>query len=98
MAAGGIDNNYVGFLDLNTLTWEPKAGMPKEIYLGASVPYQDSFLIVGGYNKFSQDDYLSSIYYYDPINDEWDRLMERLTYKRREFAAFLIPDSYANCS
>ena len=101
MAAGGRGNSFVGFLDLEKMIlpeWEPRALLPKEIYQGASVPYQDSFLIVGGYNQEIEDDYLDSIYYYNPITDNWDEFDEKLTYKRRYFTAFLVPDSFANCS
>ena len=83
------------FLDLETLTWEPKANLPREIKEGTSVPYQDSFLIVGGW---SVNRALNSIYYYNPSLDEWELLDQRMDFIRENFAAFTVPDSFANCS
>lgn len=82
------------FLDLNTLVWEPKASLPLTIGGGVSVPYLDSFLFVGGLTSVSQQD---TIYYYNPGDDRWELMPQRLKYVRTSFPAFLVPDSYANC-
>ena len=95
LAAGG-SSVTAHFLDLDTLIWEPKQSLPIPIYIGASVPYQDSFLIVGGHIAGEGSD-LDTIYYYNPSTDNWD-LIGTMTVGRREFAAFLVPDSFANCS
>ncbi len=58
----GDRNSYdtsVEFLNLETLIWEPRQSLPETVFAGASVPYQDSFLVVGGYGY----SYLNTIYY-----------------------------------
>ena len=98
LVAGGYNQaglTTVDFLNLDTLIWEPKLSLPIDIYYGASVPFKDSFLIVGGY---SQDlSYLDSVYYYNPNVDQWE-LMKTMDYGKVFSASFMVPDSFANCS
>ena len=97
MVAGGNANSNevsVEFLNLDTLIWEPKQSLPVDIAWGASVPYKDSFLIVGG--KSDLYSYLDTISYYNPTLDEWE-LVGQMDYEREYVAAFMVPDSYANC-
>ena len=94
LVAGGYNSETTAeYLNLDTLLWEPRASLPQDVHYGASVPYQDSFLIVGG-NTGST---LETIYYYNPTFDRWDLLYE-MNLGRENLAAFLVPDSYANCS
>ena len=50
IAAGGQNSDLVFTFDLATQIWLPGPRLPHDIDLGASVPYEDSLLIVGGYN------------------------------------------------
>ncbi len=95
--AGGKDETSAEFLDLNTLTWESKQSLPYDIDLAACVPYKDSFLMVGGYSS-DRDDFQRTIYYYDPTEEGWDLLVERMEFPGDRFAGFLVPDSFANCN
>ena len=97
MVAGG---DYAGpsveFLDLDTLTWAPKQSLPHDLRLADSVPYKDSFLIVGGDEDYDTNDELDTILYYNPTLDEWENLGQ-LSVARSRNAAFMVPDSYAGC-
>ena len=93
MAGGDLETSSE-FLNLDTLIWEPKQSLPFDIELGASVPFKDSFLIVGG----DSGDYLDTIYYYNPNTDQWELMEQMLKYEREYLAAFMVPDSYANCN
>lgn len=95
MAGGYFSEDTSEFLDLDTLIWSPKASLPYSINSGTSVPWLDSFLIVGGDSNV--ESYLDTIYYYDPTSDRWQNI-GHLDYRRRSSAAFLVPDDYANCS
>ena len=95
LAVGGENVKSVEFLNLDTLIWEPKQGLPYDIYWGSSVQFQDSLLVVGG-NSFEMEKHLDTVYYYDPKSDRWD-LVGMMDFERRSFAAFLVPDSFANC-
>ena len=62
---------------------------------GASVSYQDSFLIVGGEldGDLAQDTIIS----FNTVTEDWEILPQRLENARRIFAAFMIPNSFINC-
>ncbi len=101
LVAGGLDENYDGletvdFLNLKTLIWEPKQSLPVDIHRGQSVPYLDSFVIAGGVVDATSQS-LDSILYYNPALDQWDQIGQ-MRNPRNNFAAFLVPDSYAQCS
>ncbi len=96
VAGGYYDEKSVDFLNLDTLIWEPRPEMPINIHEGMSVPYKDSFLIVGGYSTQVRSDHLDTIYYYNPMSDEFE-LLGHMMDKRETFAAFMVPDHYANC-
>ena len=94
LVAGGFYDSSAEFLDIDRMQiWEPRASLPTYIAAGASVPYQDSFLIVGGWDNGGID----TIYYYNPAIDNWD-LLDNLDDSRDGMAAFMVPDEYANCS
>ena len=96
LVAGDEYARKVEFLDLDTLTWEPKQYLPIDINKGVSVPYKDSFLIVGGFSS-DVSEYLDTVYYYNPTLDQWELMNQRMTRGREYFAAFLVPDYYAGC-
>lgn len=91
----GVKNS--DFLDLDTLLWIPKASLDDDIGYGASVPFRDSFLIVGGIRVFAANNYLNTIYYYNPDSDTWIQLEKNMLRQRYKFAAFMVSDDYANC-
>ena len=97
LAAGGDEESTAYFLDMDTLVWEPLQSLPIDIHWGSSVPYRDSFLIVGG-NSYDVGDYLDTVYYYNPTFDQWDLLDQRMSLPQERLAAFLVPDDYADCS
>ncbi len=84
------------FFNLQTLTWKSKQSMPSDIAFGASVPFEDSFLIVGGYSYATAQE-LDTIYYYNPNTNEWELLSQHLKEMRRKFTAFMVPDTFGNC-
>ena len=102
LVAGGVEGEgtdgltSTDFLNLETLIWVPKQSLPFDIRYGASVPFQDSFLIVGGFSIGELEGYLQTVYYYDPNLDQWI-LIERMDFARERFTAFMVPDSFANC-
>ena len=65
--------------------------LPKSIYYAASVPYDNSFLLIGGYGSGTGD--LADIYKYNPDNDEWTMLESELKTPRYRHVALLVPQS-----
>ncbi len=99
LVAGGVsgtDVTITHFINLETLVWEIRADLPYKMQTGASVPFKDSFLIVGGWqnNTITSD----RIWYYNPVNDKWEMRDEILMQGRSHPTAFLVPDDYIFCS
>ena len=98
LAAGGLSENSCEFLDIDTLDgWVPRAALPYGLGHGASVPYNDSFLIVGGFN-YNGNYATDEILFYNPERDSWDSMQQSLDDSRTDMPAFLVPDEFANCN
>ena len=80
--------------NLQTLDWSQGEDLPVGIFQGASVQFKDSFLLVGGE---SEDAWINTIYYFNPQDQKWEKRNETMKQGRRDFAAFLVPNSLANC-
>ena len=93
LVAGGESETSSEFYNLQTGLWTPKASLPVDFFYSSSVPYQDSFLIVGG-RSYSFGDDLDTIFKYNADLDQWDQFQQTLRYARYDFAAFLVPDSF----
>ena len=93
VAAGGAYEQSTEFLIVDDDMWHFGPDLPFEIYGGASVQLQNSFLIVGGYNA-NIGNYLDTIWTFDIETEEWTELNQHLTTARRYTAAFLVPDNF----
>lgn len=67
-----------------------------DIALPATVPYKDSFLVIGGFADGAEE--LDTIYEYDIINDYWIRKPQQLQLARDTALAIMVDDTVANCS
>ena len=76
--------------NLDDMTWRDGPDFPSNgnSYFGASVPYGDSFLAVGG--RDSED--RNEIVYFDPVEDKWVEMDVSLKFGRGFSSAVLIPD------
>ena len=71
----------VEILDLSSLSWRPGPPLPRAIRGAASVQFGDSFLVVGGQDGDGAS--LSSVYEYNPVDEEWALRAEELSLGRR---------------
>ena len=71
----------------------PTAGAKLEF--GASVSYGNTFLIVGGYITNVYEDTIVS---FNILTEDWEILPQRMKNGRRDFAAFMIPNSFIKCT
>ena len=99
MVHGGFDeNNFVQstteILDLESMQWTTPDSNVHFRALGASVPYKDTFLAVGG--VFSETFTQFSIYEFNPLTNEWV-FKDNLSNERRYLTAFLVPDEALDC-
>ena len=96
VAAGGFDNDRVQIYDPDMNDWEFGPLMPIDIRYGAVIQFNNTFMIVGG-DCVSQSRTLTEIYEYEPDTETWLLRPEELSIPRAHTAAFLVPNSYANC-
>ena len=87
----------VQILDLETLSWrESSQELPMALRYGTVVPYgDDTFLIVGGDDNVNYSD---QILMFNPDNESWTDLEQRMEFGKRSAYAALVHDSKVNCS
>ena len=69
---------------------------PAPMYYPTTVPYGDSFVLIGGYNPVDAV-YLSTIYFYDPIDQSF-KLRERLRVAKSFPGAVMVDSmSFPEC-
>ena len=89
VVAGGIDSNdsEIWFLDETSFKSGPL--LPQGMERGASVPFGNSFLIVGAYEGGTDE-----IYTYDVTSEEFVLLPQKLVTPRETLAAFMVPEYF----
>ena len=60
-------------------------------YLSNSIPYNDTFVLSGGYGSFAHSD---DIWKFENSNITWKKLTQALTKARTSAAAMLVPKSF----
>ena len=99
VAGGGSHSGASGsgILSLADLSWRQGPYLPYMRFKMASVQHGDTFLAIGGRDTdgFHMDYY--TILKYDPINDSWIELSQRLKSGGSRFAATLVADESVNC-
>ncbi len=91
---GGTNCKSTIVFDSKTRSWSKKADLPFVIYGGATLPYKDSFIIIGGYQYKNSAGLEKSILYYNPLLDKWEVLEEEMRSARVYFTAFYVPNDY----
>ena len=64
--------------------------LPQAIYSASIIKYDDSFILVGGYNG---NDWLGDIYQYNTVLDTFEKLPSELKTPRRSHVSLLVPQS-----
>ena len=101
VVAGGYDGtsrlSSAAVLDLNNYsnTWSAVASLPESKYGAASVPFGDTFLIVGGSDGTS--DY-KTILEFDPVDMDWISRTEVLQDARNGAFAVTTSADYIACT
>src|SRR5208282_914983 len=90
IVAAGRDTSATQIFSFETQTWRFGPEFPGgRLEGGASVPYEDTFVIVGG--SIFGTDYKRSIYVYVIETGSWSMLPQELSIARPLFAAFFVP-------
>ncbi len=96
--AGGWYGEYLSHSEIyNTETrlWRDGPPLPRPIGYMSSVQYEDTFILVGGYDDI---DWLDTIYQYDRNLETWILRPERLSTPKEQLAAVLAGSPAADCS
>ena len=93
VAAGGYKDDTTVIFDFDSGFWRPGPKLEHDVYFAVSVPYKESFIIAGGMSSFLGDVELNTIYYFEPIFEEWT-LLDTFSSPRRNFAAFFLDESF----
>ena len=89
----------VQIYDLDTGLWRMgETALPTRLCLGIVVPYEDSFLIVGGDQQLGTERYTDEILQFIPDTESWLLRDERLSIGRYEHYAALVDGSDFNCA
>ena len=91
VTGGGPAFNTTDIFSLVDMSWRTGPVLPSPLRLAASVPYGDTFLVVGGQQG---DDGMSvdTIFQYDPEGPSWIEREERLALARDSHVAIPLPD------
>ena len=95
LSAGNSDLASSEVYDIESQTWSTGPNLPSAWYVAASVPFGDTFLVVGG-DKFSGSS-SNNIYEFDPAGNSWITRQEKLSLARYDHTAFFVPDEVAQC-
>ena len=96
-AVGGYAVATTEIYSMASLEWRSGPPMPEQLSFGASVPYGNTFLTVGG-SRESDGRYSKNIYSYDPNRSNWIKVNKELKYPRSGFVAFTTPGSILACN
>ncbi len=100
VAAGGLGldpaTSEIYSLDGDS-TWRPGPDLPigGDLSGAASVQLEDTFMIVSGVSTAGAS---GSIFWFDPDEEVWVEASQVVTNPRWQFAAFLAPPGYVDCS
>ena len=84
---------------MKTGTWQNGPDLPFPIDATRVVQLGKTFLVVGGYSEYRDDDgHLWSILEFDPVNLQWIRRQERLTYGVNSHYATLVREEDVECN
>ena len=106
LVAGGYDlftaqmSDTVEMLRLDTMEWyKLNENLPLEIGFGLSVPHENTFLAVGGWDKNFLDSH--TVYEFDPTNlafvDTGNRISMTMSTAVGTSVAMMVPDDIVDC-
>ena len=79
LVIGGFDKSSVESFSFDTMSWRRVNPLPRNIRDARYVvEYQETFLVVGGYDSDSRQRYLDTIYEFVPSNYSWIERSEKL--------------------
>ena len=103
VTGGGLRNyvdernkTFIFDIDGDQPKWRPGPDYPFPVSKTSSVPFKDTFLVVGGFGIRSGAFY-NAIHEFDPLNEKWIRRPEKLAVGKRGVAPVMIGDNVFQC-
>ena len=97
LVAGGNPNDIsVEILSLSTMEWRVGPNLPKGIDYPASVPFGNSFLIIGG-SDFEENTFYDTIYEYEVEGGNWIERPEKLGQPKYDLTAIMLDTKDVDC-
>ena len=96
VAGGSQVGLLVEILSLSTMEWREGPNLPKDIEFPASVPFGNSFLIIGGSNT-GEYGFYDSIYEYGVEGGNWIERPEKLSQAKYDLTAVMLDTNDVNC-
>jgi len=98
---GGYTSDYIYSLaeifDVETEQWRRASNdFPVFVEQGAAAGFRDSFIVVGGYDD-QQNEYLPTIFKYEPESESWTLFGHSLRIPRYDHTLIPVPDTIGNC-
>ncbi len=88
--------NSTEILNLNTQTWQFGPILPRGLYKTQMVEhYKGGVVLIGGAN--GQNDPQDSLYHLPSVNGKWYLMQKKMSERRTNPVAFLVPASFTNC-
>ena len=94
VAAGGSDGSYLStteIYDLATDSWSKGTPLPMALDNAAIVPYETTFLVVGGYD--SSSGYSDKVFLYETSGEWSEQPHMKLSKPKQDVTAMLVPSS-----
>ena len=79
----------------NENEWQEGQKMPVATYNAGLVPFEDSFVVIGG--RSEQEVWNEGMWKYNVAQDDWETLDQTLSQLREGFVVMGIPDEIGNC-
>ena len=101
VVAGGVSLTSTKIFNFEGNLWRngPELPVAKDLENPAAVQYGNTFIVLGGrdYGLGDPDSIRDTLFMFDPKNDDWIQLPQKLLSGRRYCAAFLVPDDFIQC-
>ena len=90
-------SDYVALLDVRSQVWSEGPVFPNGTRAySTTVPYRDSFLVVGGYTQGYRVP-TDEIYFLNGTSMAWELMPHKMSQPRVGFYAALVPDEFVEC-
>ena len=93
--AGDIDGKQCEMFSFQTSSWMTIPNLPKVVWIGAGVSFDNAFAVMGGSGENSKD--MDRIYVVHSESMTWSKIRQRLAVPRSDFMVLNVPCNDYHC-